>query len=156
MRVIGGELKGVSDLAKRLGMDRPAQRELVGIPAGKTEPDGESMAQVGAWVEFGTEASATHPGSPERPYMRQGIRAGEMQIRRVAKHDLREVGRGEMTMRDALGRMGEVGAGAVKKYMAGDNFEANAPATVAKKGSSQPTIDSTALRGSITHVPETT
>lgn len=164
MRIVGNKnLPGVEALARRLHIGRAAPRELVGVPSGKTEEGGASMALVAARVEFGgedeRELAAGHAGpaqkvQPERPFMRQGIRSGERAIRRVAKHDLREVARGEMTMVETLDRMGAVGAGAIKEYMAGDNFAPNAPSTIAQKGSSQPTIASAALRQTITHVPE--
>jgi hypothetical protein len=148
--------RGLDELARRLRMGSPPPRELVGVPSGAKESDGTSLAQVAAWTEFG------HPGGeeggkgaqPERPFMRGGIRAGLPKIRRVARQDLAAVAGGHMGMATALDRMGAVGAGEIKRFMVGDNFAPNAPSTIARKGSDQPTIDSGSLRQQITHVPE--
>jgi hypothetical protein len=137
---------GVAALQRRLRA--MVGRVLVGVPAGPTEPDGTSMALVAATVEFGKE------DQPERPFLRGGIREALPQVRALAKHDLALVAEGSMAVGAVLERIGAVGAGAVKLYMAGDHFAPNAPSTIAKKGSSQPTIASAALRGSITHVVE--
>lgn len=137
---------GVAALQRRLRAS--AQRVLVGVPAGPVEPDGTSMALVAATVEFGKE------DQPERPFLRGGVRESLPQVRALARHDLAAVAQGTMTIPVALERAGAVAVGAVKEYMTGDNFAPNAPSTIAKKGSEQPTIDTGALRGSITHVVE--
>ncbi len=149
VRIVGNQgLPGLDALARRLRVAKGPQRELVGVPSGPVEADGTSLAEVALWTEFGTETA------PERPFMRGGIREGTPEIKRVARHDLALLAEGSGTMETVLGRMGEVGAGAIKRYMTSDNFVANAPSTVAKKGSAQPTIDSGSLRSSITHAPE--
>jgi hypothetical protein len=141
--------RGLDDLARRLRA-AAGKRALVGVPSGASEADDASMALVGATVEFGRP----DVGQPERPFLRGGIRDAIPQVRAVAQHDLALVAEGHMSVGTVLDRLGAVGAGSVKTYMAGDHFAPNAPSTIAKKGSSQPTIDSAALRGSITHVVE--
>jgi hypothetical protein len=136
---------GLDALIKRL--DKGEHRVLVGVPAGKTEPDGKSTAFVAATVEFGMIG-------PERPFLRGGVRAALPQVRRVAASDLSDVARGTKTMGVALDRAGIIGAGSVKAYMAGPNFAPNAPSTIARKGSSQPTVDTASVRQNITHVVE--
>lgn len=137
-------LAGVEALARRLR----EKRELVGVPSGPKEAEGTSLAEVALWTEFGTSTA------PERPFMREGIRQGVPEMRRVARHDLAALAEGNGSMETVVARLGEIGAGAVKRYMVGDHFAPNAPATIAKKGSSQPTIDSATLRNGITHAPE--
>lgn len=141
--------RGLDDLSRRLAAMR-GKRALVGVPSGANEEDGASMAMVAATVEFGKPDI----GQPERPFLRQGIREALPELRAVAAHDLAEVVEGRMGINAVLERVGAVGAGAVKVYMAGDHFKANAPSTIAKKRSEQPTIDSGSLRSSITHVVE--
>lgn len=116
-------------------------RVLVGIRQGE-------VARKGAFVEFGTE------DSPERPFLRGGIRSGIPKVRRVALHDIRKIAAGEMTIPVALERAGMVAVGAIQHYMTGPNFAPNAPSTIRQKGSSQPTIDTGELRQSVTHVVE--
>jgi hypothetical protein len=121
----------------------------VGVPAGAgNEENGASLAQVAGWVEFGTSTS------PERPFLRGGVRTALPLCSRIARHDLAAVAEGKMSMGTALDRQGLAAVGAVKQYMAGPNFAPNAPATIAKKGSSQPTIDEGQLRQAVTHVVE--
>lgn len=137
---------GVAALQRRLRAS--VSRVLVGVPAGPVEADGTSMALVAATVEFGKD------NQPERPFLRGGVRESLPQVRALAKHDLAAVAEGNMTIPMALERVGLVVVGSVKKYMAGDNFAPNAPSTIAKKGSSQPTINTSALRQAVTHVVE--
>lgn len=137
---------GLAALQRRLRAS--VSRVLVGVPAGPVEADGTSMALVAATVEFGKD------NQPERPFLRGGVRESLPQVRALAKHDLAAVAEGNMTIPMALERVGLVVVGSVKKYMAGDNFAPNAPSTIAKKGSSQPTINTSALRQAVTHVVE--
>lgn len=139
---------GLAALQRRLRAG--VQRVLVGVPAGPVDPDGTPLAQVGAYVEFGTVTS------PERPFLRGGVASAVPKIRELARHDLRAVAEGGMTIPAALDRQGQLAAGAVKAYMAGPNFAPNAPSTIAKKGSAQPTIDIGQLRQAVTSVVETT
>lgn len=138
---------GLEALAKRLKR-LAAGRVLIGVPKGKETLDGESLALRAARVEFG----AGH--SPERPFLRGGIRDGLPKFKAIAEHDARAVAEDRMSPQVALERLGVAGAGHVKEYMAGPNFVPNAPSTIAKKGSSQPTIDTSAVRQAITHVVE--
>jgi hypothetical protein len=137
---------GVAALQRRLRAG--IHRVLVGVPAGPTTPDGTSLAEVAAWTEFGTSTA------PERPFLRGGVREALPLCRQLAVNDLRAVAEGRMTIPMALERQGFAAEGSVKKYMAGDNFAPNAPSTIAKKGSEQPTIDSGQLRQAVTHIVE--
>jgi hypothetical protein len=138
---------GLDALLKRIG--KGEQRVLVGVPRGAgAEENGVSLAQVAAFTEFGTDKA------PARPFLRGGIRKGLPTIARVAARDISAVAHGTKSMDVALEMAGVIGTGAVKEFMAGPNFVPNAPYTIAKKGSSQPTIEDAQLRQSITHVLE--
>jgi hypothetical protein len=139
--------RGVAALQRRLSP--PPSRALIGVPSGKEAADGTSLALVAATVEFGH--TAVHPDQPERPFLRGGIRSALPLCKRLARHDLAAVAEAKMSLGAALDRQGLAAVGAVKEYMAGSNFAPNAPATIAKKGSEQPTIDTGQLRQSITH-----
>lgn len=137
---------GLDALIKRLGK---SGRVLVGVPSGAgAEENGVSLAQVGAMVDFGTK------DMPERPFLRNGVREALPQVSRVARGDLSDVARGTKTLDIALERAGAIGAGSVKKYMVGSNFAPNAPSTIKRKGSSQPTVDEGQLRQAVTSVLE--
>jgi hypothetical protein len=137
---------GVDKLAKRIGAR--ARRVLVGVPRGRSEADGNTVAQVAAWNEFGGK------DRPERPFLRTGIRVTMPAVLRVAKSDLKDVARGKGTMTIALERAGAIAAGEVKKHIIDGRWVPNAPSTIAKKGSAQPLVDSGMMRQSITHEVE--
>jgi hypothetical protein len=134
---------GLQALAKRLRAGTASV--LVGVPAGKTEADGTSIAEIAAWNEFGTATA------PERPAFR---RLGEARHRadfiRLNAANLIRIAEGRMTEEAALGQLGAVAAGKVKQEIADGDFVPNAPSTIAAKGSSKPLIDSGQLRQSIT------
>jgi hypothetical protein len=142
---------GVAALAERLKR-LAAGQVLVGVPAGKSEPDGTSMAEVAATVEFGH--TAVHPDQPERPFLRAGLRAAETKLKPLSAGLAKGVAEERIGPAQALEMLGASAAGEVKLYMVGPNFEKNADATIAKKHSEQPTIDSGALRQDITHKVE--
>lgn len=135
--------RGLEALARRIGKGRDAV--LVGVPAGKVEPDGKSSAEVAAWLEFGTSTS------PERPFLRVGIRSNLDAFRRLGRIDLVGIAEGTMTMDAALGRLGQLAAGKVKAGFTTGEWAPNAPSTIARKGSDRPGIDTGSYRQSITY-----
>lgn len=142
------EGRGLMALSRRLA--KLNKRVLIGVPAGKSEEDGASMALVAAVNEFGSPDR----GIPERPFLRAGIRENYPRITRLNVRTLREVAEGTMTADTALNLLGEVTAGGVKAKIAEGGFVANAPSTIKAKGSDKPLIDSGALRQSITYLVE--
>jgi hypothetical protein len=145
------QLRGLAELQRR--MDAARNKVVkVGVPSGPVEADGTSMALVASAVEFGRPSI----NQPERPFLRGGVNDSLPAVRQVAEHGLRAVVEGTRSTEAVLETMGAVAAGSVKQYMAGDHFAPNAPATIAKKKSSQPTIDTASLRQSVTHVVEAT
>lgn len=137
---------GVKAIAKRLRAGRHAV--LVGIPAGKTEADGTSLALVAASNEFGVPSK----NIPERPAFRRGIQRHRDQFRELNKRTLPMVADGRMTEEHALGLLGQAGAAAIKQEITEGNFAPNAPGTIRRKGSDKPLINSGALRQGITYV----
>lgn len=138
---------GLEALSKRLRAGE--HRVLVGVPRGAgAEENGASLALVAATVEFGKE------NQPERPFLRGGVRESLPTVRRAAARDLASVAEGHKTMDAALEMSGVIAVGAVKAYMNGPHFAPNAPSTIKKKGSSQPTIEDAQLRQSLTSVVE--
>lgn len=166
------KLQGLVALSQRLR--KLNKRILVGVPAGKAEEDGTSMALIAAVNEFGgtiaphstlkknaetgrLEKRATFEKEiviPERSFLRAGLRHGFYAITRLNVNSLRAVAEGTMTADVALARTGAVAAGEVQKYIPVGEFKENAPSTIAKKGSDKPLIASGSLRQSITYVVE--
>lgn len=139
---------GLAALGKRLH-ELAREKVFVGVPSGTAaEADGTPMTLVAARTEFGDPST----GQPERPFLRDGIRTALPELKRLSATAAHAVANDQMPPETALNLIGTAAAGRVKQYMAGPHFAPNAPATIAKKGSEQPTVDSGSLRQSITHV----
>ena len=141
-------LSGMEALAQRLLAGR--ERVMVGVPAGAREEDGTSIALIAAVHEFGSETASI----PERSFGRTGIKHGQQQFAAVNFDSLKKVVNGSMSMHGALERLGEAAAGAVKEEITHGDFKPLKPATIARKGSEKPLIDSGSLRAAITYVIE--
>jgi hypothetical protein len=152
VEVKGGDLPGLKALMQR--MESANQSVLVGVPAGATEEDGTSCALVLAVNIFG---SPEH-NIPARPVLQQGVRNGAAKFVRVNQDSLRRVVRGEMTVEQAVEKLGVLAVGEVKReFVVPDPaFVPNKPATIARKGSSRPMIASGQTRQSITYQIEGT
>lgn len=149
----GGTLMGLKELLKR--MQQPENSVLVGVPAGAEHVDettGEkaTMAKIAAIHEFGAD------NIPERPVLRQGTRNGMKKLQRVTEAHLRAVLQGKMTLIQVVQRTGVLIVGEVKREFTSPApaFVPNAPATIARKGSSRPLVDTGQFRQSITYSTE--
>ena len=84
---------------------------------------------------------------PARPWLVPGVPSGTIEY-------LREIEKGVKKGDDldrVLDRVGIIATGKVQQYMTDLKTPPNAPSTIAKKGSSNPLIDSWMLRGSVTY-----
>ena len=140
MSVRGGHnLKRTIERAKGAkGLDRVT----VGFYETARYPDGTPVAAVAAWNEFGTSRS------PERPFFRRTIEA----VRETARELIREGTDGHTLVVDrALGdRLGMYVAGELQQEIVNLQEPPNAPFTIAMKGSSNPLVDTGAMRQAVT------
>jgi hypothetical protein len=120
-------------------------RVKVGIfaDAGSYE-DGKSVLEIAAIHEFGI-------GQERRSFVADWADQKQGEIR--AKEKALAVGyaRGRLSLNDALEQLGQWGVGSIQERISAGIPPPNAPATVAKKGSSTPLIDSNTLRSSVTY-----
>jgi len=137
--------KGLQALAHRLAND--TRRVLVGVPKGPAEADGTSIAMIAAVHEFGSPSQ----GIPERSFLRTGIRAALPHLTEVNANSLRGIARGTLTVPVALGRVGALAVAAVQRQIVEGSYVPLRPATIRRKGSSKPLIDTGSLRQSITY-----
>ena len=145
---------GVID--KDLGWDR-IKREMakakgsctkVGILAADAEEqyeDGTDLVTVAAVNEFGTD------DIPERSYLRSATDEEMNKVNRIIAGELDKIHRGTSTVEQSLGRVGEYMASKVRQKIVAIQNPPNAPATIARKKSSSPLIDTGQLRQSIDH-----
>jgi hypothetical protein len=116
----------------------------VGILSGTGEhpnaSQGETIAEVGWWNEFGTRT--IH----ERPFLRTGLREKLPRYRDILRKGLKQITVGQLQPNQVLGILGVAAVADVQAKIVAVNSPANAPATVDRKGSSSPLIDIGALR----------
>lgn len=133
----------LDDLLKRLG--GPATVN-VGFPATgeqHRESEGMSVAEVAAVHEFGSL------NMPERSFLRAGIRKNLKAYHQLNKKTLRQVLLGRMTLVHALGLLGEQAKSDVQTEITDGDFAPLSEATIKRKGSSKPLIDSGQMRQSV-------
>lgn len=132
-----------SQLAAAPAEDGGGVEALAGM--GGTPPPASTMtlATLGYIHEYGTRTI------PARPWLTQGLAASDPSalMRRAAK----EVLDGKRTAAQALERAGMAATAAVQKTITAGLEPALKPATIARKGSSKPLVDSGRLRGAITY-----
>jgi len=121
---------------------------LVGIHegAGLTDDGDLTMAQLGAVLHFGTDRAGKNNSVtiPARPWLDVGVKSGISDYIEIIQNH-------SDNLDNALEIIGQVATGKVQMYMTDLNAPANADSTTAKKGSSNPLIDTGALRQSVTY-----
>lgn len=109
----------------------------VGVPEGKHEEDGTPVAMVAAVHEFGSPSQ----GIPERPFLRVAIQRNRQRLIRLNRINLVKMLRGQIGVEQALGQLGEMGKGDVQTEIRTGDFTPLKDATIKRKGSSKPLID---------------
>lgn len=117
----------------------------VGFPAsaGTHDDAGVPVATVAAFHEFGTERT------PERSFLRGGIRNNRGEHLRMSRQLLKKVVSDAMPFSQALGLLGEAAKGFVQKEITNGDFVPLTEATIRRKGSTKPLIDSGQMRQSV-------
>lgn len=133
---------GYRDILRRLAGARDSAA-LVGIH----EDAGSDLAVIAAANEYGTENGHV----PERSFLRATVDANQAAYGDELTAAVEAHIDGERPLTDGLDRLGARVAGDVQQFMTDLQEPPNAPATIARKGSSNPLIDTGQLRGAIRH-----
>jgi hypothetical protein len=136
-------LKQISNLAK--------QSVLVGIPDDSPERhDGEiSNAQLAYVQNYGSPAA----GIPARPFMEPGIEDAKERISAQLKKGSRALMDGDLhTANQAMNAAGLIAVNSIKNKITDGDFEPLKPATVKRKGSDKPLVDTGSMRNAITYL----
>lgn len=142
--MINVTISGIEEAKRQLGQEikklASDKTVLVGIheDAGSTDDGDLTMAQLGAIQHFGTQTI------PARPWLDVGVKSGTQDYLEVIENHSDDID-------NALEIIGQIAVGKVQQYMADLQDPPNAPNTIAKKGSSNPLIDTGALRQSVTY-----
>lgn len=129
------EVKGMRKAKVRIGILSNAGN----YPA---DEDGNeaSIAEVAYYNEYGTRR-----GIPERPFIRTTADEKREAYAKQLKAELLDVFAGTKTVLTALERVGAKAQGHVRKKIRDIKKPANAPSTIAAKGSSNPLIDTVTM-----------
>lgn len=121
----------------------------VGFPAGKAS--GEIIERA-VYNEFGTRHI------PERPFLRNAMRANRTKYVDGMKSEVRQIiadaikGRTRArAIESALNRLGIIAVGDIQDEITALSSPPNAASTIRQKGSSNPLIDTGAMRAAVTH-----
>ena len=144
------------DIVKRLKevMKRAEQLNriqlVVGIPSDENSRDestGITNAELGVIHEFGVPEK----GIPERSFMRSTASEEANNLGRLAKIQISECLGGKASAHNAFATVGAYLQGKIVEKITDGDFEPNTEATVKRKKSSKPLIDTGQLRGAITY-----
>ena len=136
-----------------LGLDRAARGGGSSVKVGffstaryPQDWGGQSVAEVAYFNEYGTK------DIPERPFFRQAIRIARSQLRKLAAQEMKRANGSARPDRAAdrlLPRAGERFKNIIQRRIVDLRTPPNAPATVARKGSSNPLVDEGVMRTAV-------
>ena len=114
---------------------------------GSETRDGDSLtnAEVATFNEFGTT------NAPARPFMRPAVAKNKNKIADMQESGYSRVIQQKSTVGRELSAIGSVMQGEIQKMITDVKSPANASSTIKAKGSSNPLIDTGAMRQSVTH-----
>jgi hypothetical protein len=113
----------------------------VGFPVG-VEP---GIIERATFNEFGTTRI------PERPFLRNAMKANRRKYEREMKSAAKLILAGQMTTEQALTRLGIMAQGDIQDEISTFSDPPNAASTIAQKGSSKPLIDTGQMRQAVTY-----
>lgn len=124
-------------------LEKLAEQEALALEIGffKTAryPDGKSVAQLAFENDFGTISI------PSRPFFRNAIKDNSGKWVELAS---KQISAGK-DFRTALGLVGEQARGDIIRSIDKTSTPPNSPATIARKGSSKPLVDTGIMRRSV-------
>ncbi len=142
--------KGFSDDAinKFIEETREGLTLTVGIHEGAGEHEGTSLAEIAMYNEFGTRTI------PARPFMRSTIDAQDAAMQKLFANNVEKMlsgkGKGKnLSVAAILELVGARLASAIQRKITSIRSPRNAKSTIKKKGSSNPLIDTGAMRQAI-------
>ena len=147
-RVTGGHrLKALIGKARAAKAAAPKGVEA-GFYSTSRYPDGTPMTNVAAWNEFGTRGGGWGGPIPERPFMRNAAREMPRKVLPVLKAQVDP--KTLAVDRVTAGHVGNVMKTMIQQEIRDLREPPNSPRTIELKGSSNPLIDTGALRQSVT------
>ena len=112
--------------------------------------EGITVFQIGMIHEFG----APEKNIPRRSFIRVPIENNIKEITKLIENNHKLVSENSMSAKVALDRIGLKAQNTIKKSFRDNDWKANSRATVKRKGSSRPLINTGQLVGSISYIVE--
>ncbi len=141
---IKNEVKKMKGAAVRIGVLQDAGMAMERTESGGLVESDATLAEVAYYNEYGTSR-----GIPERPFIRTTADENRKAYAARMQKEVQAIFAGRSNVRNALERVGALAQGHVRKKIRNLKTPANAPATIAAKGSSNPLIDTGTLLRSI-------
>lgn len=118
---------------------------FVGFQAGEAKSeDGVDVATYAAFNEIGTSTI------PSRPFIRQSVDGNADKIRAFQEQCIRQLVNGK-SPEAVLRQIGVFQKGLVQEEITDGSFTPNSPATIKRKGSDKPLIDTGTMRQSVNY-----
>jgi len=102
-----------------------------------------TVADVALWNEYGL-------GRPQRSFLREYLSENADKIQKFVSSQMKKIAGGSGSLKQALDRAGVHMVGGVQRRISAGIPPENKPATIRRKGSDTPLIDTGQLRSSIT------
>jgi len=134
---------GLKALVKRV--KTPGTVDVGIIDAGKYLDGDITVAGIGFAHEFGTATL------PERSFMRSTTKENKAKIISLQKKLLKQISNGTIEIDKALGLVGELVSDLIRRKIVNIKSPPNTPETISAKGSSNPLIDTSQMKNSITY-----
>lgn len=143
-------LKELAEKQVRVGFQRGAEKKKHGTDKAKGKKKSNTkknvdICDIAAWNELGTETI------PSRPFLRGSVDDNEERINKYVQSKVKNMMHGS-SVRETLEAIGTYQKKLIQKQIREGDFTPNAAATVKKKGSSRPLIDTGRMRQSVNYV----
>ena len=115
----------------------------IGFQAGEEEHEGVDLCEIAAYNELGTV------NIPSRPFMRDSVDNHMDELGNEIAGWCKKIVNGEMQAHEMMMNIGMMQKGLMQEEIARGSFVPNSPATIKKKGSDKPLIDTGIMRSSV-------
>lgn len=127
----------------------------LGFPVGKATsaqyPNGVPVVDVAFYNNYGTKSKDGSQHIPARRFMDIGSKKASIELAPFIEKSIKKINDGQMTWEQLGEIIGTKGASILKKEITQLSEPPNAPATIAKKKSDNPLIDTGLLRQTVTY-----
>jgi len=147
----------LKEIASEIALAKGGSHIKVGILAaeGSIKPPGSNInfAGIASVNEFGTKTAGKNRNVtvPARPFLSTTFETKLRSFTNMTNKQILEILNGRQSTKGALDKLGVIFSAEVKNTITRLKTPPNAPSTIARKGSSNPLIDTSRMRNSVAH-----